>query len=167
MQNRTTGQDLSSALRALANRLTLKARDAAAEGKRKAEGDPQAEYLRGLAEGYYKAALDLAAVIKEQGKSPLAQSLADSPAAENEPDYDLTMHLSEVMRMLEYIGINPRDLTPYKDGTFHAVFSKWQNMTDTERVEKIRAMDGRLVLLAHGRTNETNDPFVNFAFRRT
>jgi hypothetical protein len=171
MQNRPGTQDLSSALRALANRLTLKARDAAAEGKRKAAGDPQAEYLRGLAEGYYKAALDLAQVLKDQGK-PLGAAAGQSsqadtqPQAAAEPEYDTTMQVTEVLRMLEYIGITPRDVTPYKDGTFHAVFSKWQNMTDGERVEKIKVMDGRLILLAHGRTKETSDPFVNFAFRK-
>lgn len=171
MQNRPTGQDLSTALRALANRLTLKARDAAAESKRKTDGDPQAEYLRGLAEGYYKAALDLAQVIKDQGKPmQAAASSADGTpqsAASEEPEYDTNLHLNEVMRMLEHIGIVPRDVTPYKDGTYHAVFSKWQNMTDGERVEKIRTMDGRLVMLAHGRTKESNDPFVNFAFRKS
>jgi ABC-type transporter Mla subunit MlaD len=171
MQNRLGGQDLSIALRALANRLTLKARDAAAEAKRKEQGDPQAEYLRGLAEGYYKAALDLAQVLKDQGK-PLqaAASSAEGTgqlASDAEPEYDTSLHLNEVMRMLEHIGIVPRDVTPYKDGTYHAVFSKWQNMTDGERVEKIRVMDGRLVLLAQGRTKETNDPFVTFAFRKS
>jgi hypothetical protein len=170
MQNRTTGQDINNALRALANRLTLKARDAAAEGKRKAAGDPQADFLRGLAEGYYKAALDLAEVIKDQGRQSQATApglTAAPPEDPNEPDYDMSLSLSDVMRMLEYAGVTPRDVTPHKDGTYHAVFSKWQNMTEPERIEKIKTVDSRLVLLAHGKTKETNDPFVNFAFRKT
>jgi hypothetical protein len=180
MQNRPAAQDLSAALRALANRLTLKARDAAAESKRKDAADPQAEFLRGVAEGYYKAALELASVLKEHSR-PAAQAGTAAPAVAPsappvegsappppaaEPAYDTSMHLSDVMRMLEYGGATPRDVVPYKDGTYHATFSKWQNMTDGERLEKVKRIDSRIIILSHGRTKESNDPFIAFAFQK-
>ena len=57
--------DLMTALRALANRWTMKARDYARASKEAGSDEAQASYNRGFAEGYYKAATELATVIKE------------------------------------------------------------------------------------------------------
>lgn len=58
--------DLMTALRSLANRWALKARDFARASKDEGVTEAQASYDRGFAEGYYRAATELAEVIKEQ-----------------------------------------------------------------------------------------------------
>jgi len=57
--------DILTVLRSLANRWTIKARDYARASKEPGTGETQASYDRGFAEGYYKAATELALVIKE------------------------------------------------------------------------------------------------------
>jgi len=181
MDRKTTPatEDLGSALRSLANRLTLKARDNAADAKRKAAGDPQGEYLRGLAEGYYKSALELAEIIKKHGTSSLSSSGAGavtSPpvmpgaasraaAAPPPPAQYEAMPINEVIRLLSYVDANPRDVTPNKDNSYTAIFSRWQPLSDQERLAKIKSMDMRVVVLANGKTKDSNDPFVVFAFK--
>jgi hypothetical protein len=63
--------DLMTALRSLANRWTMLARDYARASKDSGTNEVQAQYNRGYAEGYYKAATELAALIKEQESKPL------------------------------------------------------------------------------------------------
>lgn len=58
--------DIMTALRALANRWAMKARDYARASKEESPTEAQASYNRGYAEGYYKAATELAQLLKEQ-----------------------------------------------------------------------------------------------------
>ena len=67
--------------------------------------------------------------------------------------------------MLEYSGTNARDVTVNKYYVFTAVFSKWENMMLHERIEQLRQADMRLVVLDSGKTRDTNDPYVEFAFK--
>jgi hypothetical protein len=62
--------DIISILRTLANRWTMLARDYARASKEVGATEAQVSYNRGYAEGYYKAATELAAVIKQQETSP-------------------------------------------------------------------------------------------------
>ncbi len=57
--------DLMAALRSLANRWVMKARDYARQSKDADEADTNAAYQRGFAEGYYRAATELAALLKD------------------------------------------------------------------------------------------------------
>ncbi|MDX2137829.1 MAG: hypothetical protein SF123_07010 [Chloroflexota bacterium] len=183
MDRKTTPatEDLGSALRSLANRLTLKARDNAADAKRKPAGDAHGDYLRGLAEGYYKSALELAEIIKKYGTESVGSSgLSDAPgvpvmpgaasraaaasAAPPPPQFE-AMPINEVIRLLSYVDANPRDVTPNKDNSYTAIFSRWQPLSDGERLAKIKSMDLRVVVLANGKTKDSNDPFVVFAFK--
>jgi hypothetical protein len=172
-------EDLGSALRSLANRLTLKARDNAADAKRKAAGDPQGEYMRGLAEGYYKSALELAEIIKKHGTgslggvalggaepsaTPTRLTMPGAASAPPPAQYE-AMPLNEVIRLLSYVDANPRDVTPNKDNSYTAIFSRWQPLSDQERLAKVKSMDMRVVILANGKTKDSNDPFVVFAFK--
>lgn len=74
--------DLLTALRSLANSWTMKARDYARQSK-EAESD-QAAYYRGFAEGYYKAATELAALIKDAPARPAAPTVAAPPRPETQ-----------------------------------------------------------------------------------
>jgi hypothetical protein len=62
--------DLMTALRSLANRWTMLARDYARASKDSGTNEAQVQYNRGYAEGYYKAATELAGLIKEQESKP-------------------------------------------------------------------------------------------------
>jgi hypothetical protein len=171
----TSNDDLAGALRTLANRWTLKARDHARESKEKsAQGDSQSAYYhRGTAETYHKLALELAALVKGEGTTGEAMpttvratSTQETAAPEAEPTVQYArVEANEVIRLLSYVDINPRDLTVHKDYAFTAVFSRWQPVAEMERVEKIRSADPRIIILDKGKLRDTGDPFVDFAFK--
>jgi hypothetical protein len=135
------------------------------------------EYLRGLAEGYYKAALELAEVLKQYPASAPtpSSSAATQPtmppvtqpapaAAPPAPSY-MEVALDEVIRILMYADVNPRDVLPQKDGSFIGIFSRWQPLTEHERLAKLKGADLRIIVLATGKTKDTSDPTIHFAFK--
>jgi hypothetical protein len=79
--------DLVSALRSLANRWVLKARDFARSAKDDGVSETQASYDKGFADGYYRAATELAAVIKEfeTGAPPPAPQTRPPAAPQQRP----------------------------------------------------------------------------------
>ncbi len=75
-------QTLTAALRALANRWTFNAREYSREAKVVDQADPNAHYKRGLAEGYYQAALEMAEVVRHfQGQQQPATETGEKRAA--------------------------------------------------------------------------------------
>lgn len=170
-------------LRALANRWAMKAREFAQDGRNSAD-QAQAQYYRGFAEGYYKAAMELAAVLKgdqpdtaSSGANPAAPSAPRSPSsgegmpsakpapAPAAPVY-IALSIGEVISMLEYVGAGPRDVVAKPGNIYHAIFSRWQSLTEPERIAKISGADPRLVILNFGKLKDTNDPYVEFAFKQ-
>ena len=178
-----TGSTTFDMLRQLANRWTLKAREFARDSKSDNPADPIAAYNRGLAEGYYKAAVELAETLRQQAQSethtpaatqpfigstskPSAPTTAPKPAAPPPPaETYLQIPLNEVLMMLEYAGTNARDVGMSKQNVFTAVFSKWENLMPHERIDKLKKADMRLVVLSSGKTKDTSDPYVEFAFK--
>jgi hypothetical protein len=178
--------ELQAALRALANRWAMKANEFARDAKANAEKNPpSASYSRGVADGYYKAATDLANLLKnpsEMAPPPRTGSIptraasaapnaaaaappaAAAPAAAPAASY-AAMELGDVLSMLAFAGLNPRDVMPGRNNAFVAIFSKWENVQPHERVDAIKRVDPRLVVLNTGRTREGNDHFIEFAFR--
>lgn len=172
--------DLPSELRAAANRWTMLARDYARQGKALDAEDPRKQYFAGLAEGYYKAALELAGLLKgsadlpvaappaapAQTAPPPAQTAPPAPAPAAAPPAYLTLPLGEVTSILAYAGTNPRDVVFNRaSNTYMAVFSRWENLMPHERLEKIRAADFRIEIVSSGKTRDSGDPFVELAFR--
>lgn|SRR5690554_3549892 len=170
------------ALRQLANRWTLKAREFARDSKTDNPADPIAAYNRGLAEGYYKAAVELAEVLKRdqagapasaQPAAPAPKPAASQPAAAPKPaapppqpaETYLPVPYNEAVQILEYSGTNPREVTVNKQNVFTAIFSKWENLMPHERIDLLKKADMRIVILNTGKTKDTNDPYVEFAFK--
>lgn len=77
--------DILSALRALANRWALRARDYSREAKAPEVDAETAAYNRGFAEGYYHAATELAEVIKAQPATPASARPAPQPVVPQAP----------------------------------------------------------------------------------
>jgi hypothetical protein len=162
-------------LRALANRWTMLARDYARDARSNTD-EVRSQYTRGLAEGYYKAAMELAEAIKSLPKVTTATlpavprsaepvPAAASPSAEPPPPTYLPLSIGEVINILEYAGVSPRDVTPTKNNTYIAVFSRWENIMPHERIEKIKTGDLRIVIIGSGKTKDTTDPYVEVAFQ--
>ena len=177
--------DLMTALRTLANHWTMKARDFARASKDESADEAQANYNRGFAEGYYRAATELAALIKEQqtardarpqpkpvssaGASPQRAAPAQrvAPAAPHPappPTNYAPVTVAEALSVLEFAGTAARDVIQNKDNSFHAIFSRWENMMPHERIERIQKADARIVILNNGKL-ESHDHFVDFAFK--
>jgi hypothetical protein len=158
-------------LRQLANRWTLKAREFARDSKSDNPADPIAAYNRGLAEGYYKAAVELAEALRQQAKTPASGQpfTPPTPAPAAPPPLPaetyLPIPLNEVLMMLEYAGTNARDVSMNKQNVFTAIFSRWENLMPHERIDKLKKADMRLVVLNSGKTKDSSDPFVEFAFK--
>ena len=168
--------DTVSELRALANRWVLMARDHARESKtRTGEGDEaKAAYYRGLAEAYHKLALELADVVKAMpATGPSGQpARADSAAAPQQPasvDEPAVIYanvaLGEALRLLDYAGVSARDVKQHKDHAFTAIFSRWQPFSESERIDRMKSVDPRVIIINFGKLPETHDPYVDFAFR--
>lgn len=158
-------QDLPAALRALANHWAVLARDYARDSKLAEAKDPaRAQYLRGIAEGYYKAATDLANQLKQAEArgtaSPAPEAVTAAPAG-------LYAHIpmSDVLTMFSYAGTAPRDVFPREDGTYTAVFSKWEPMQAHERVAALKQAEPRIVILGQGKAKDSGDPTIDFAFK--
>jgi hypothetical protein len=166
-------------LRALANRWTMLARDYARDARSNTD-EVKSNYTRGLAEGYYKAAIELADAIKSLPKvttaslvapRPTTPAAVPAPAAAPPPPEPppaptyLPLSVGEVINILEYSGVSPRDVTPTKNNTYIAVFSRWENIMPHERIEKIKAGDLRIVIVSSGKTKDTTDPYVEVAFQ--
>jgi hypothetical protein len=161
-------------MRELANRWVMLARDYARDSKSANATPDKAAYARGIAEGYYKAATELADVLKLLSTANAARSTgqlraAPGPQPEPEPEPEPVSYLAlgrgEVIDILMFAGLQPRDVTPNKDGTFTAVFSKWENIMPHQRLEAVKNADPRIVILESGKTKDTSDPFILLAFR--
>lgn len=154
-------------LRALANRWVLLARDHARESKAQTDAgdDARAAYYRGMAEACHKLALELANVVKAM---PAVAQAAAAPEDETTPPETryAAVTLQEALRTLDYAGVGARDVKQHKDNVFSAVFSRWQPFSETERLDRIRNVDPRIVIVAHGKLPDTHDPYVDFAFSK-
>jgi hypothetical protein len=187
-------EDILSSLRSLANRWVMKARDFARSAKEPGTSESQSSYDKGFAEGYYRAATELAEVIKQfeteapppapqtrpaaapQQRPPAAGAAPQHPAspAQRPPPPPppsaapapryLGISVGEALSVLEYAGCAARDITQNKDLTFRAIFSRWENMMPNERLEKIQKADARIVIIRSGKL-DTHDHFVEFAFK--
>jgi hypothetical protein len=163
--------ELISALRTLANRFALNARDYARDAKSAADPD-KAAYNRGLSEAFYKASMDLAATLKGEdtgssiGVDPSQISTARlTPPPAKAPASYVAMSESDASRLLEYIDCIPNIVQVRKDGTIYAVFSRWQPIAESERIKKIQGADRRIVILSSGRAKESGDYYVEFALK--
>lgn len=167
-------RDYDAHMRELANRWVLLARDYARDSKAANAPPEKTAYARGIAEGYYKAATELAEVLKHLSKANTVRSTGQTPAvpapAAPEPEPSpaesyLSLGRGEVIDILMFAGLQPRDVTPNKDGTFTAIFSKWENIMPHERLAAVKGADPRLVVIETGKTKDTSDPFILLAFR--
>lgn len=86
--------DLIGVLRSLANKWALKARDYARESKAEGVDAETAAYNRGYAEGFYRAATELAEAIKTQ-PAPVERPPAERPPVRAHPE---TPHPAEPNR---------------------------------------------------------------------
>ncbi|HVU14834.1 MAG TPA: hypothetical protein VHD90_26345 [Phototrophicaceae bacterium] len=185
--------DIMATLRSLANRWAIRARDYASAAKAEGTTEAQASYNRGFAEGYYKAATELAAIIKDQATAPPPppRSSAPRPAAPPQPRASAptarpaapparpaaspqpavppaptyaAISVGEALSVLEFAGTSARDIVQNKDNSFRAIFSRWENMMPHVRVEQVQKADNRIIILGTGKL-DGNDPFIDFAFK--
>jgi hypothetical protein len=169
MSNPRSYDDSITDLRGLANRWALLARDYARESKTHTEqrDEVKAAHYRGMAETYYKLALELAEVVKTMPTgAPVvaAPQTVDAPPVPQATPY-AAVSINEAMRILDYAGVSARDVKQHKDNVFSAVFSRWQPVSERERIEQITRFDQRIVILSSGLLPDTKDPYIDFAFR--
>jgi hypothetical protein len=164
----------------LANRWVRLAREHARDAKNyEATNERSAGFERGQAEAYNKAAQDLAAATKQLLKE---QALVGNPINRENPELDsegqtisnyepgqeryAPVTINQAMQFLEYIGATAKDIKIHNDNAITAIFSRWQPLAPHERLEKIKAADGNIVILDQGRLQDGGgDVYVDFAFR--
>jgi hypothetical protein len=169
-----TYEELTTALRALANKWTYRARDYSRDSKA-ADNVENAAYDRGAAESFHKAALELAAVLQGEagalatGERRAVTDTNTVPAANTGAGSAAVSYASipirEVVMMLDYAQVNARDITMNPNNVFTAVFSRWQPLSEDERLKKIKAADPRIVIVATGKQRDSGDYFIDFAFK--
>lgn len=162
----STPPDFNNELRALANRWAILARDYARDGKAAEAKDPaRGHYLRGIAEGYYKAATDLAAQLKQVETRGAVGAVPESTAEATPAGLYMTLPIAEVWGVFELAGTMPRDVFARDNHTYTAVFSMWEPMQPHERVASMQRVDSRIVILGQGKPREGNGTTIDFAFR--
>lgn len=170
-------KDREALLRDLANRWAKRAQDYGRESKSESHSADKAAYARGLAEGFYKAAMELADVLKGTPSSaagvgttpsstgaPPKSAPAQVPPVPPKPSY-LTISLNEAYDILAFAGVQVRECVSNPDATFTAIFSKWENVMPHERRDKLEKADKRVVIIETGKTREGNDPYITFALK--
>jgi hypothetical protein len=160
-------QDLATGLRALANHWAVLARDYARDGKSVEASDPaRSNYLRGVADGYYKAATELAGHLKQaETRSGAPGQAPEAPVAAIPVGKYAHVDMNDVLSMFALAGTAPRDVFPRENGTYTAVFSKWEPMQPHERVAALQRVDPRVVILGQGKSKDAGDPTIDFAFK--
>ncbi len=186
--------DFMSALRTMANNWVLKARDYARQSKEAGDNEAQASYNRGFAEGYYRAATELAALLKDapaqkqppkappaapptmggqrRGASPMqaAPTQAAVPKVPAAPEGNAVKYalisVGEAISILVFAGCQPRDVTQNGDNSLRATFSSWGSMMIHEQISRVQNADPRIILLSNGKL-ESHDYYIDFAFKET
>jgi len=187
--------ELITELRALANRWAMKARDYARASKEEGATEAQTNYNRGFADGYYRAATELATLLTEPGiardpqpkpvsSAPSAGASPARPAAPQPPAVSppaatpppppppkpkvtyASTSVGEAISILVFAGCQPRDVTLNKDSSLHATFSSWGSMMLHEQVDRVRNADPRIIILNSGKL-ESHDYFIDFAFKES
>lgn len=178
--------DLMTALRALANRWAMRARDYARSSKEEGVTEAQANYDRGFADGYYRAATELATLLTQPGLAaePQSKPISSAPAAGAAPQRPAPqspaapppppkpqvtyakVSVGEAVSILVFAGCQPRDVTPNKDNSLHATFSSWGSLMLHEQVDRVRNADPRIIILDSGKM-ESHDYYIDFAFKES
>ncbi|MFN8450352.1 MAG: hypothetical protein U0521_17635 [Anaerolineae bacterium] len=185
--------DLMTALRALANRWAMRARDYARSSKEEGVTEAQANYDRGFADGYYRAATELATLLTQPGLAaePQSKPVSSAPAAGAAPQRPAApqpsaapaaptppppppkpqvsyakVSVGEAVSILVFAGCQPRDVTPNKDNSLHATFSSWGSLMLHEQVDRVRNADPRIIILGSGKL-ESHDYYIDFAFKES
>src|SRR5262245_44369752 len=123
-----TYEELTTALRALANKWTYRARDYSRDAKA-TDSAETAAYGRGAAESYHKAAMELAAVLQGEGgalQTGERQAIKDTntvPVANTAGAPAVAyaaIPIREVVIMLDYAQVNARDITMNPNNVFTA-----------------------------------------------
>lgn len=187
-------EELITTLRSLANRWAMKARDYARSSKEEGVTEAQANYDRGFADGYYRAATELAAIVSEQGaaKDPQPKVVSSAPSAGAAPPRPAApqppaapaaapappsappkpqvtyapVTVGEAISILIFGGCEPRDVTHNKDNSLHATFSSWGSLMLHEQVERVQSADPRIIILNSGKL-ESHDYWIDFAFKES
>jgi hypothetical protein len=117
-------------------------------------GDVQTAY-------YYKGVSDTYQQIMGEVKA-LFDTEAQAAAA---PIAYLPVTAQEVGDLLTGAGLYPRALTVHTDHAFTAVFSRLQPLSQEQRLRLLAETTPSIVILDYGKLADTNEPFIDFAFR--
>lgn len=144
-----------SAITALITRWQHLARDARERSRTERTGDAYTAY-------YYKGVADTCQQVIESLYLLLG---SDAPTAQSPTVAYLPVGEQTVNDLLSSTGLFPRALHAHADHAFTAVFSRLQPITQEQRLQKLTEADSRIVILDQGKLPDSNDPFIDFAFR--
>lgn len=131
------------------------AHDARERSRTERTGDAYTAY-------YYKGVADTCQHVIDQLRTLLDTGDVAAPSASVE-----YMPVSEqaVNDLLVQIGLYPRTLHVHADHVFTAVFSRLQPISQDQRIQALNEADARIIVLDYGKLPDTNDPYIDFAFR--
>lgn len=118
----------------------------------------KAAYQRGMAKGLEAAAGALRGLMRQDVSSSGA-------AGESAVQRFTPMEKMQVRKMLELGGWRFSQLYAHNDHTFSIVFARGLMQSFDDRVAKLTALHPALVVLEYGTLPESNDAYIEFAFR--
>ena len=131
------------------------AHDARARSRSERVGDVQTAY-------YYKGVADTCQQVIDHLRMLLG---ADEVAVSTSSADYVPVGEQAVNDLLTHIGLYPRALHVHADHVFTAVFSRLQPISQDQRIQAINEADSRIVILDYGKLPDSNDPYIDFAFR--
>lgn len=146
-----------SAIAALIDQWETLARDARERSRTERVGDVQtAYYYKGVTDTYQQVIANLRALLDPEVETALPPTHDYVPVSEQ-----------AINDLLKHAGLYPRALHAHPDHAFTAVFSRLQPISQEQRLRTLTEVDSRIVILDHGKLPDSNDPFIDFAFRAT
>lgn len=147
--------DLRDQLAALREHWRKAAEDARLQSQNLRASDIYTGYFhQGAMKTYQQVIADLDALLDD-----------DTPEVETETIRYLEADLNAAYALMQEAQLFPREINKHADGAFTVVFSRLQPTTQARRIDALTAADPRVIILDHGKLADTQDPFIDFAFR--
>jgi hypothetical protein len=131
------------------------AREARERSRTDRVGDVQTAY-------YYKGVTDTYQQVIDGLRTLLG---SDDEIVVPPPGDYLPVSEQAINDLLTRAGLYPRTLHTHDDHALTAVFSRLQPISQEQRLSLLAQADPRIIILDQGKLSDSNDPFIDFAFR--
>jgi len=150
------GGHLGAALHTVIQKWEQRAQEAAANAAtQRTNNSNEAYFQRGIANAYAAAAQDV---------QELMSGGADERAESDAAGVFVPVRREQVEQVIQRAGLNLAKLYQNDEHIFSAIFPKMPPMSLEQRMNKMTAACGSIIILESGRLPNTQEPYIDFGF---